>query len=201
VKPVPPTRRQPSRVNAGTAAARGDDARSEAEQRESIRRLKLDIAIAGNETLCALADRLYKHVVDCIDFGALSGVEEMLWHAIDHAGLGALDNQENVSRRMIQHALSRAIHDPWSWVRETPYGITKQEERAVRFDADCWFCIAEEHASDALPSPSVVATESDDHCASCDELVREWRERHATQLEAAADRRATRERQRAGRGT
>ena len=167
------------------------DGCTDEERLEAIRRLKTDIAISRSPELTMLEERLYKHVVDCIDFDALFGLEQMLWHAVDKLGHGALDNQVGLSHRLIQRTLTRAAHDPGNTFKDVPYGITKAEQRAVRFDRDCEFCeYAEQVAEDA--SEKSEHDHGDDECPLCDDMAREWRAEHADKLRAARDRRLAR---------
>jgi hypothetical protein len=175
----------------GHDAERDDDHRSDAERSEGIRRLKADIAVAKSPELTALEERLYKHVVDCIDFDALFGLEQLLWYAVDQLGHGKLDLDAGLSHRLIQRALTHAAHDPANTFKDVPVGVTKAERRAVRFDPECQFCEYEdEHAVDATPEPE--HDHGGDACALCDAMAHEWRTAHADKLRAARDRRVTR---------
>jgi len=184
-----PVQRARGERDAGRDADRDD--RTDEERREGIRRMKTDIAITRSPELSALEDRLYKHVVDCIDFDALFGLEQMLWYAVDKLGHGALDNEAGLSHRLIQRTLTRAAHDPANTFKEVPLGITKAEQRAVRFDHECELCeYAEQVADDA--SEESEHDHGGDECSLCDELAREWRAQHADELRAARDRRQAR---------
>lgn len=176
-----------------------EDRRAEQQRAEELRRRKADVAIGGDPKLIAIAERMYQHVADCIDWGALSGIEELLWHVLEQAGFGRLDDESGLSRRMIEHALIRAAQDPWARFRDVPYGITKQEERAVRFDPDCLFCVAEDQAADNPSTASADHDHEDDDCSLCDQLALDWRQQHAAKLQAATERRAARHRKRASR--
>ncbi len=194
----------------GRPVAAGDDAEDDAdaasldERREATRRLKIDIALARSAELTALEARLYKHVVDCIDFDALFGLEQVLWFAVDRLGHGALDNETALSHRLIERALVRAAHDPHNTFSEVPPGITAAERRAARYDAECPFCEVEDEADDlddeVAGHASVDRLEHERGCESCplcDDTAREWRAQHADELRAAEARRAARARTRA----
>lgn len=169
-----------------------EDEPSEGQQREAIRRMKIDLALAKSPELSTLESRLYKHVLDCIDFDALNGLEQMLWFAVDKLGHGALDLEASLSHRLIERALIRAALDIENTFTDVPYGITKAEQRAVRFDPDCLFCEYDEQRSDEPEQPGGGHDHEDDPCPLCDDMVREWRARHADQLRAASERRAAR---------
>jgi hypothetical protein len=159
-------------------ASRDDDERSDEERLEGIRRLKLDIAISSSRELTALEDHLYKHVVECIDFDKLFGLEQLLWHLVDDLGHGALDEDAGLSHWLIRRAIVRAAHDPSTTCSDVPYGITKEEERAARFDAACPFCRYEaEH-----PFEDDEHDHDEEPCQLCDELARAWRAEHADAL-------------------
>lgn len=172
---------------------RPDDERSEHERREGMRRLKVDLAVARSPALSVLEERLYKHVVDCIDFDALFGLEQLLWHAVERLGHGALDNETGLSHRLIERALTRAALDPWNAFKDVPFGITKAEERAVRFDRECLFCKYEEQAADDA-APEKEHDHGGDACSLCDAVARDWRAQHADKLREARDRRASSQR-------
>jgi hypothetical protein len=141
-------------------------------------------ALAERADLAALEEQLYGHVVDCIDFDTLFGLEQLLWHYVDKLGLGELELDDGLSHWMIRRAIIRAAHDPSTSFSDVPFGITKSEEKAAKFDADCPFCQYEaEH-----PREQEKDGEHDhdgDACPLCDDMAREWREKHADALRRA----------------
>ena len=177
-----------------------DDGDITYEQRErGIRRMKADIALAKRPDLAIVEERLYQHVLDCIDFGALSSVEQMLWQILERAGAGALDNEHGLSRRLIERALFRAAHDPTTAFSYVPEGITRDEERAVRYDPACLLCEWDDHeaVSKATAADTPVHQDDDCDCPVCDEMARDWRTKHAEQLRAQTARREAIARKRA----
>lgn len=157
-----------------------DDERSEDERREGIRRLELDLAIARSPELRALETQLYGHVLECIDFDGLFGLEQLLWHLIDKLGFDELGLHDGLSKALIQRAIMRAARDPSTSFSDVPFGITKAEAKAAKFDPECPFCQYEaEHPREA----SDAEHEHDDEpCSLCDEMAREWHEKHADAL-------------------
>jgi hypothetical protein len=142
---------------------------------------ELEAALAEREDLAALEEQLYEHVVECIDFDALFGLEQLLWHLVDKIGLGRLDEESGLSKQLIRRALVRAAYDPSTSFTDVPLGITKEEEKAVKFDPECPFCQYEaEHPREADDPDN--AHEHDDDCSLCDEMAREWGEKHAEAL-------------------
>ena len=139
---------------------------------------ELEAALAEREDLAALEEQLYEHVVECIDFDQLFGLEQLLWHLVDKLGLGRLDDESGLSTQLIRRALVRAAYDPTTAFTDVPYGITKDEEKAVKFDPECPFCQYEaEH-----PREDAEHDHEDEHCPLCDDMAREWREKHAEVL-------------------
>ena len=136
-------------------------------------------ALAQRPELAALEEQLYGHVLDCIDFDALNGLEQLLWHLVDKLGLGDLDLEGGLSTWMIRRAIVRAAHDPTTTFSEVPFGITKAEAKAARFDAECPFCLYEdEHPREAEDEHE----HGDEPCPLCDDMAREWREKYADAL-------------------
>ena len=165
-----------------SAACDEDDDRSHDERIEGMRRLKADLAIVQRPELTALAARLYEHVVESIDFDALSGLEQLLWGLLDQMGLGALDDELGLSRWLISRALITAAHDPSTAMSDVPFGITKEEERAARFDADCPFCRYDDERSRDADGDDGAHEHDDEPCPLCDDMARAWREQHADAL-------------------
>ena len=129
--------------------------------------------------VAALEEQLYEHVVECIDFDALFGLEQLLWHLVDKLGLGRLDEESGLSKQLIRRALVRAAYDPSTAFSDVPFGITKEEEKAVKFDPGCPFCRYEaEHPRE----PKAEHDHEDECCPLCDDMAREWREKHAEAL-------------------
>jgi hypothetical protein len=139
-------------------------------------------ALAERPELAALEEQLYGHVLDCIDFDALYGLEQLLWHLVDKVGLGALDLDDRLSSWMIRRAIVRAAHDPTTSFTDVPFGIMKAEAKAARFDAECPFCRYEdEHPGDKEDEHE----HGGDDCSLCDDMARAWREQHAGALRRA----------------
>jgi hypothetical protein len=139
-------------------------------------------ALAERADLAALEEQLYGHVLDCIDFDALNGLEQLLWHLVDKLGLGDLDLEDHLSSWLIRRAIVRAAYDPATSFTDVPYGITKAEAKAARFDPECPFCRYE----DEHPREEDDEHEhDDDSCSLCDDMAREWREKHAAALRRA----------------
>lgn len=137
-------------------------------------------ALAERSDLAALEEQLYGHVLDCIDFDAINGLEQLLWHLVDKLGLGDLDLEDRLSTWLIRRAIVRAAYDPATTFSDVPYGITKAEAKAVRFDPDCPFCRYEdEHPREAEEDEHA---HDDDPCALCDDMARAWRVQHADKL-------------------
>lgn len=137
-------------------------------------------ALAERADLQALEEQLYGHVLECIDFAALDGLEQLLWHLVDTLGLGDLDLDDRLSTWLIRRALVRAAYDPATTFTDVPYGITKAEAKAVRFDPGCPFCRYEdEHPREREDAEHEHAG---DDCSLCDELARGWRAKHAEVL-------------------
>ena len=172
------------------------DDRSLDDRHEAIRRLKIDLALARSAELGALEARLYKHVVDCIDFDALFGLEQVLWFAVERLGHGALDNETGLSHRLIERALVRAAHDPHNTFSEVPLGITTAERRAARYDAECPFCEIDDEAAEDASAARHDHERGGESCPLCEDAAREWRTQHADELRAAEARRAARRRDR-----
>jgi hypothetical protein len=140
----------------------------------------IEAALSGRADLAALEQQLYGHVVDCIDFDALFGLEQLLWHLVDELGLGGLDDCGDLSKTLIRRAIVRAAHDPSTAITDVPYGITKEEERAAKFDAACPFCRYEdEHPPEGRDA---AHDHEDESCPLCDDMARAWREQHADAL-------------------
>ena len=144
------------------------------------REAAIEAALAQRAELVALAEQLYGHVVDCIDFGALFGLEQLLWHLVGELGLEGLDEEGDVSRAMIQRAIVRAAFDPLTRISDVPYGITKEEAKAARFDEACPFCRYEDE--EARAAKTEKHDPGDEDCPCCDDLACEWREQHAEAL-------------------
>ncbi len=140
---------------------------------------EIETALAEREDLAALEEQLYEHVVDCIDFGALSGLEQLLWHLVDQLGLGRLDEEGDLSKQLIRRALVRAAYDPTTAFSNVPYGITKEEEKAAKFDPECPFC---QYEAEHPREQDAEHDHDDEPCSLCDEMAREWREKHAEAL-------------------
>jgi hypothetical protein len=140
-------------------------------------------AALQRDDVAALAEQLYGHVIECIDFGALFGLEQLLWHLLDQLGLGSLDDDGDLSKWLMRRAIVRAAHDPMTSITDVPYGVTKAEAKAVRFDPDCQFCCYErEHPRESAEDEH---DHDDESCSLCDEMAREWRERNKDALRRA----------------
>jgi hypothetical protein len=132
------------------------------------------------EQLAALERQLYGHVLECIDWNALFGLEQMLWSVLDELGIDDCEVAVDLAKAMISRAIVHASDDPATACSSVPYGITKAEAKAVSFDEACPFCQFEAEAA-KRPKP-----EPHDHdeepCGLCDDLARMWREQHADAL-------------------
>jgi hypothetical protein len=149
------------------------------DQAHEVASQELEAALAEREDLAALEEQLYEHVVECIDFDALFGLEQLLWHLVDKLGLGRLDDESRLSKQLIRRALVRAAYDPTTSFTDVPHGITKEEEKAVKLDPECRFCQYEaEHPREQADGHE----HEDESCSLCDEMAREWREKHAEAL-------------------
>jgi hypothetical protein len=138
-------------------------------------------ALAERPELAELEEQVYDHVLECIDFDALYGLEQLLWHLVDKLGLGELDLEDGLSSWIIKRAIVRAAHDPTTSYTDVPFGITKAEAKAVKFDDDCPFCRYEaEHPREAKIDDE--HDHDDEPCPLCDDMAREWREKHADVL-------------------
>lgn len=163
---------------------RSGDERTDEERIEGIRRLKADLAIASKPELTALADQLYKHVLDCIDFDALFQLEQVSWGVLHQMGLSALDDDLGISGSLISRALIIAAHDPSRCISDVPHGITKAEACAARFDASCPFCRYEDELRRERAEPA-AHDHAEEACPMCDDMARAWRTEHADQLRRA----------------
>jgi hypothetical protein len=121
-----------------------------------------------------LTTRLYNHVFQTIDFGAIYMFEQMLWSLLPE--LGIRDEEGEVAATMIRDAIIKAASDPMRNISDVPYGITKEEEKAVNFEEDCFFCVYE--AKNPRENDAYV----DGECACCDSVAQDWREQHADVL-------------------
>jgi len=139
----------------------------------------IETALAERKDLAALEEQLYEHVVDCIDFDALFGLEQLLWHLVDQLGLGRLDEEDGLSKQLIRRALVRAAYDPTTSFSDVPYGITKAEAKAARFDPECPFC---QYEDEHPPEQEAEHDHEGESCSLCDEMAAAWREEHAEAL-------------------
>ena len=125
-------------------------------------------AIESRPELTILEEQLFGHVLDCVDLDALFGIEQLLWGLIDRAGVG--DDDGDIANEMIARAFARVGRDPARHISDVPYGITKAEIKAVRFDPDCPFCQFE--AEQTARVADAAHDHGDEPCALCDDLVR-----------------------------
>ena len=150
------------------------------EEAEAVTAEAIDRAFRQHPKLLALAEQLYGHVVECIDFDALFGLEQMLWSLVEKAGLGKLDDEGDLSKAMIRRCLVRAAFDPNTAFTDVPFGITKEEAKAANFDPECPFCRYEdEQARTARPAEH---DHEDECCSLCDNMAAAWRKEHAEAL-------------------
>lgn len=144
----------------------------------------VEAALTERKDVAALEEQLYEHVVDCIDFDALFGLEQLLWHLVDKLGLGRLDEDEGLSKQLIRRALVRAAYDPTTAFSDVPFGITREEEKAAKFDPECPFCRYEDEQ--ARTAKDREHDHEDDHedecCPLCDDMAAAWRKQHAEAL-------------------
>ncbi len=122
-----------------------------------------------------LTDSLYNHVLETIDFGAIHRFEQLLWSLLPE--LGIHDEEGEVAAKMIKDAIVKAASDPMRNVSTVPYGVTEEEEKAVKFDDGCFFCVYEDN------NPREENRYVDGECACCDMMAREWRKQHAAVLD------------------
>ncbi len=122
-----------------------------------------------------LTSSLYNHVFQAIDFGPLHVFEQLLWSLLPE--LGVPDEDGEIATGMIRDAIIKAASDPMRNISDVPYGITKEEEKAVSFDDGCFFCVYE--ARNPRCEDDGYA---DGECACCDMVAREWRKEHADVL-------------------
>ena len=134
--------------------------------------------------VAALATQLYGHVLDCIDFGQLYGLEQQLWHL-----LAELKLDDDLAKALIQRAIVRAATDPATGSTDVPPGISKAEAKAADFDEGCPFCRYEAaHPHEAEADEEPAHGHGDDACSLCDDLANDWRKQHADALRAGARR-------------
>jgi hypothetical protein len=124
-----------------------------------------------------LEEQLYSHIVSCIDFDRVSGLEQMLWGLLDDLGISDDDQVADMSTEMVARAFTRAGQDPNNRMSDVPFGITEAEASAANFDPSCPFCVYEE-AESRRPAEH----DHTEACALCDEAAREWRRQHAEAL-------------------
>jgi hypothetical protein len=122
-----------------------------------------------------LAERVYGHVIEAIDFKALFNIEQMLWCLLPG------DEEGTLAQELVTDALIRAATSPdRACDFGPPPGITKAEAKAAAFDPDCPLCRLEAEA----PEDPHDGTE-DDPCELCRSLAAEWRAQHADVLRRA----------------
>lgn len=133
----------------------------------------------------AIADALYNHVREAVDLDALFNLEQLLWCVLG-AVRGEDDDDDDdadciadVAARMIRDALVRLADDGARYFSDVPYGVTKDEAKAVAYDDGCPFCVME--AARPVPLPEHVEGE----CECCDLVARDWRQAHAEILARA----------------
>ncbi len=127
-----------------------------------------------------LEEQLYGHVLAAIDFDALARAEQQLfWVLSEEHGIDdelALD----LAAQIMDRALLRVADDPSRYGdMGPPEGITEAEAKAVAFEEDCPFCIADAESAKRESAHAHVAAEP---CAVCDDLAQSWREEHADVL-------------------
>jgi len=123
-----------------------------------------------------LRERLYQHVLDTIDWGALHGFEQVLWSMLPRLGYNDHDGQ--MAEQMVRACVIRAAADPMRNVSDVPFGITQAERRAASREDDCVFCQAEAACGDAH-EPDV------DDCPCCSDMAADWRAQHEAVLKKA----------------
>lgn len=122
----------------------------------------------------ALAEQVYEHVIDAIDFTALYQLEQMLWSLLDERP------DDRTSQQLITDALSRVASDERRYCSFVPPGITKAEEKAATYDDDCPLCRME------AASPHEPEHEHEGECELCDSMARDWRAENAEALQRFA---------------
>ena len=123
--------------------------------------------------------------VDCIDFDALFGLEQLLWWLLDLRGVE--DPGAELATALIVDAVTCAARDPASYFPVSPPpGITEAEVKAVERDDACPFCTMEANHTAFLADPATAAAEAA-HTAELVQLfeseARAWRAEHAEVLE------------------
>lgn len=135
-------------------------------------------------TLAELKEQLYGHVLDKIDTSRLYALEQMLWYLLPQEGLAPDDETIfDVVDELIMEAFVRAAGDVNRKVSHVPFGITREEEKAVEFDAGCRLCVMERKA-DAERTANAAHDAMDD-CACCAAAAEHWRETNAEALRKA----------------
>lgn len=134
---------------------------------------------ARERKIGALADCVYNHVFDAIDFDAISRFQQILCGLLDEVGIQ--DEDGELAETIIRDSIVRAASDPQRHIRRVPFGITKAEEAAVEFDPGCPLCVLEA----ARPPQSDTPEHVDGECECCDMMAREWRAEHAEVLARA----------------
>jgi hypothetical protein len=147
------------------------------EYTEAIRLAKEMYAEDGN--INSLAECIYNHVFDAIDFEAMYRFEQVLWCLLPE--LGIEDEDGEVAEKLVREAIVRAASDPDRHVSHVPPGVTKAEAMAAAFDDGCPLCVLEAARSPQADTPDHV----DGECECCDMIARDWRAEHAEVLARA----------------
>lgn len=122
-----------------------------------------------------LAASLRTHVLEAIDFEVIDMFEQLLWSLLPE--LGVHDEDGEIAAKMIKDAITQAAEDPMRKISDVPFGITREEAKAVAFDDGCLFCVYEAKNPRAQDDGYV-----DGECACCDLMARDWRKQHAEVL-------------------
>ena len=158
--------------------------------------------------LRVLEQQLYGHVLDAINFDALSNLEQSLFGLLTRRMNIGTDLALDLSALLIQRAIVRAADDEERFADfGPPPGITEAERKAVEFDERCPFCRIEaadaaearrdrdRHGTAAAGGTGVTGVTGtsatsgtgvdDEPCPCCEALADEWREEHRAILEKA----------------
>jgi hypothetical protein len=127
----------------------------------------------------ALADQVAEHIHDAIDWNAVFRIEQMLWFLLKEDPDGAR------AMTLVGEAFARAAVSPSRYgVTDVPYGVTKEEAKAVAFDDGCPLCRLD------AQSPPEPEHDHDGDCELCDDMAREWRAQNADALRRYGTRKA-----------
>lgn len=138
---------------------------------------------SSDEKLVELERRLYAHVLEAIDFDAVSSLEQHVCMLLADEHDVPQQLAYDLAAKVIEQALQRAALDPIRYCDVgPPPGITEAERRAVAFEADCPFCQFDAQQARAAAEGKL---QNDEPCACCDMMAEDWRQEHADVLAKA----------------